>query len=103
MQADEAAKILEEEAKVLDEKKKRQDMLRNKVLAMSRMMKIFKSLREESETVMQLKGLCPDNKVPAGLILKGKQAMEAEIKDKVGLFKDAKQLDMINERMPQQH
>lgn len=69
---------------------------------MSRMMKILKSLREENETVMQLKGLCPDNKVPAGLIMKGKEAMEAEIKDKVGLFKDAKCLDMKNEAMPPQ-
>ena len=71
---------------MLDEKKKRQDMLRNKVLAMSRMMKIFKSLREDSEMVMQLKGLCPDNKVPAGLIMKGKEAMQEEIKDKAGMF-----------------
>ena len=42
---------------------------------MSRMMKIFKNLREDSEMVMQLKGLCPDNKVPQGLILKGKDAL----------------------------
>ena len=69
---------------------------------MSRMMKILKSLREESETVMQLKGLCPDNKVPSGLIMKGKEAMEEEIKDKSGLFKDAKVLDMKNEAMPPQ-
>ncbi len=75
---------------MLEDKKKRQDMLRHKVLAMSRMMKIFKSLREDSEMVMQLKGLCPDNRVPPGLIMKGKQAMEAEIKDKGGMFQDAK-------------
>ncbi len=75
-------------------------MLRNKVKAMSRMMKIFKNLRENSETVMQLKGLCPDSRVPPDLILKGKQALEEEIKDKVGMFKDAKQLDIINERIP---
>ncbi len=101
--AEEAQKILEDEAKSLDDRRKRQDMLRHKVLAMSRMMRIFKSLREDSEMVMQLKGLCPDNKVPPGLIMKGKLAMEAEITDKVGLFQDAKQLDQVNERMPTKH
>ena len=73
--SEEAQKALESEAKAIDDKKKRQDMLRHKVLAMSRMMKIFKNLREDSEMVMELKGLCPDNKVPLGLIMKGKQAL----------------------------
>ena len=45
-----AHQILEQEVKVLQEEKmKKKDVLRNKVLAMSRMMKIFKTLREDSE------------------------------------------------------
>lgn len=44
------------------------ELLRNKVLAMSRMMKMFRTLREENEMVVKLKGICPDGKVPKGLL-----------------------------------
>ncbi len=40
--------------------------------AMSKMMKMFKTLREENESVVQLKGICPDGKVPKGLLLEGR-------------------------------
>ena len=32
------------------------------------MMKYNKVLREESENVIKLKGMCPDNKIPMGLL-----------------------------------
>jgi len=44
------------------------DVLRNKVKFISKMMKLQKVLREESETIMKLKGQCPDNRIPAGLL-----------------------------------
>jgi len=50
-------------------------LLRNKVRAMSKMMKMFKTLREENESVVQLKGICPDGKVPKGLLLEGSKAI----------------------------
>ena len=40
------------------------DLLRKKVRVMSRMFKMLKTIREEKESITQLKGLCPDNKVP---------------------------------------
>ena len=43
---------------------------------MSRMMKIFKTLREENESIVKLKGICSDGKVPMGLLLEGKRALE---------------------------
>ena len=42
---------------------------------MSRMMKMFKTLREESENVVQLKEISSDGKVPIGLLLEGKEAL----------------------------
>jgi len=48
------------------------EAIRNKVKAMSRMMKMFKTLREESESVVQLKGMSSDGKVPIGLLLEAK-------------------------------
>jgi serine/threonine-protein phosphatase 2B catalytic subunit len=76
------------------------ELLRNKVRAMSRMMKMFKTLREENESIVQLKGICPDGKVPMGLILEGKKALESELLDRKDFFSKAKELDSVNEAMP---
>jgi serine/threonine-protein phosphatase 2B catalytic subunit len=85
-----------EESKT-EEKSSKIGILRNKVLFVSRMMRMFKTLREESETVVQLKGMCPDNKIPRGLLQLGGEAM----KDQVEVFDNAKQADKINEKMPE--
>lgn len=74
--------------------------MRNKVRAMSKMMKMFKVLREENESVVQLKGICPDGKVPKGLLLEGKKAIENELVDRSKVFSNAKKLDSVNEAMP---
>ena len=57
---------------------------------MSRMMKMFRTLREENESIVQLKGICPDGKVPKGLLLEGKQALESELTDRKEFFTKAK-------------
>jgi serine/threonine-protein phosphatase 2B catalytic subunit len=67
---------------------------------MSKMMKMFKTLREENESVVQLKGICPDGKVPKGLLLEGKKAIENELVDRSKVFTNAKKLDSHNEGMP---
>ena len=67
---------------------------------MSRMMKMFKTLREENESVVQLKGICADGKVPKGLLLEGKKAIENELVDRSKVFTNAKRLDAMNEAMP---
>ena len=67
---------------------------------MSRMMKMFKTLREENESVVQLKGICSDGKVPRGLLLEGKKALESELVDRSGVFLNAKRMDAMNEAMP---
>lgn len=63
-------------------------------------MKMFKTLREENESVVALKGMCPDGKVPMGLLLEGKKALETELIDRKGFFTKAKSMDSINEGMP---
>ena len=61
---------------------------------------MFKTLREENESVVQLKGICSDGKVPKGLLLEGKKAIENELEDRSGLFDNAKKMDQFNEAMP---
>ena len=63
-------------------------------------MKMFKTMREENESVVQLKGICPDGKVPKGLLLEGKRAIENELVDRSKVFTNAKKLDAMNEAMP---
>ena len=75
------------------------DVLRSKVRTMSRMLKMFKTLREEREAITKLRGLCPDSKIPRGLLLEGGDA----IKDAIDQFKKAKQMDLKNEAMPEEY
>ena len=63
---------------------------------------MFKTLREENESVVQLKGICSDGKVPKGVLLEGRKAIESEISDRSGVFMNAKKYDAMNEAMPTQ-
>lgn len=44
----------------------------------------------------ELKGLCPDKKIPRGLLMEGTDAL----RDAVEAFSKAKKWDLINERRP---
>ena len=68
--------------------------LRSKVMVFSRMARMLKTLREENETVLKLKGVCPGSRLKPGLLLGGKEAM-------VRAFEDAKAIDIVNERRPE--
>jgi serine/threonine-protein phosphatase 2B catalytic subunit len=46
--------------------------------------------------VEELKGLCPDKKIPRGLLMEGTDAL----RDAVEAFSKAKKWDLINERRP---
>ena len=61
------------------------------------MMKVMRTLREENELIVKLKGLCPGNKIPRGVILSGPNALKTTY-DK---YKNAKSLDLINEKYPE--
>lgn len=72
------------------------EIFRNKVRAVSKMMKMLKTLREDKEVILQLKGLCPDNKIPRGLLQLGRDAIVGA----VDAFRQAKEWDICNERRP---
>lgn len=60
------------------------------------MIKIFKTLRKENEDILKLKGLCPDNKLPKGVLLEGSSA----IKNALENFTNIKKHDINNEKRP---
>ena len=51
--------------------------LKSKIRMITMMMKLQKTLREENELIVKLKGFCPDNKIPRGLILEGRNALKS--------------------------
>lgn len=86
-------KVKELQEEIKDNKGQR---MRKKIKAMSKMLIMFKTIREEEETIMQLKGLCPGQKIPPGLIQQGKKALE----NALTLFNSAKSWDSHNEKRP---
>eukprot|EP01104_Vermistella_antarctica_P007848 TRINITY_DN1944_c0_g2_i1.p1 TRINITY_DN1944_c0_g2~~TRINITY_DN1944_c0_g2_i1.p1 ORF type:complete len:600 (+),score=201.13 TRINITY_DN1944_c0_g2_i1:185-1801(+) len=74
----------------------KQEAIRNKIRAMGRLSKWMKTLREEREVILKLKGLTDRNVIPRGLLSEGADA----IYEAVGNFERAKAADAENEHRP---
>jgi len=70
--------------------------LRQKVLAVSRVMKFYRTLQQEQADIIKLKQLSPNRKLPNGVLAGGKEAIQAALKS----FNDAKRIDAESEMYP---
>lgn len=71
-------------------------LLKKKVLSVSKILRMYKILRQEHEAIVQLKQLTPNHKMPFGLLGKGSD----EIQRALSGFESAKQADLDNEKRP---
>uniref|UniRef100_A0A0K6SBC8 Serine/threonine-protein phosphatase n=1 Tax=Chromera velia CCMP2878 TaxID=1169474 RepID=A0A0K6SBC8_9ALVE len=85
------------EESLAEKMRKRKEELRNKVKTVSRMMKMFKTLRQENELIVQLKGQTPGHRIPMGALIEGRRGLESEM----DLFNNLKKVDVKNEGRPE--
>jgi serine/threonine-protein phosphatase 2B catalytic subunit len=79
-----------------DSSTERRKVIKNKILAVGRMARVFSLLREESERVSELKSMSGSSKLPYGTLALGAEG----IKDAIKGFDDARKSDIENERLP---
>jgi serine/threonine-protein phosphatase 2B catalytic subunit len=72
--------------------------IKNKILAIGRLSRVFQVLREEAERVTELKTVS-GGRLPAGTLMLGAEG----IKDAISSFEDARKVDLQNERLPPSH
>lgn len=74
----------------------RRRVIKNKILAVGHMARVFSLLREESENVSELKSISATGKLPCGTLALGAEG----IKKAIMSFEDARRSDIENERLP---
>lgn len=73
----------------------RRDVLKNKILAIGRLSRMFQVLRQESESVNELKAQT-GGRLPTGTLMLGSQG----IRNAITSFEEARQVDLVNESLP---
>ncbi|KAK0566772.1 3',5'-cyclic-nucleotide phosphodiesterase (PDEase) (3':5'-CNP) [Tilletia horrida] len=74
----------------------RKVVIKNKILAVGRMSRVFALLREEAERVSELKSASATGKLPYGTLALGSEG----IKEAITNFDEARRVDIENERLP---
>ncbi|KAI4522636.1 Metallo-dependent phosphatase [Schizophyllum commune Loenen D] len=79
-----------------DEGDARKKVIKNKIMAVGRMARVFALLHAESEKVSELKNISGTSKLPYGTLAAGTEG----IKEAITGFEEARKSDIENERLP---
>jgi serine/threonine-protein phosphatase 2B catalytic subunit len=79
-----------------DVQAKRRQQIKAKILLVSKFQRMFSTLRTERENILLLRGLSERNTIPKGLLSGGSKA----IQEAIGNFMKAKEVDLVNEKIP---
>jgi len=71
-------------------------VLKTKVQAVTKLMRMYKVLKENQNNIVKLKQLSPNNKLPHGVLAGGSKEIEKVLES----FKSAKRADQVNEVLP---
>ncbi|KAJ3748029.1 Metallo-dependent phosphatase-like protein [Lentinula detonsa] len=74
----------------------RRKVIKNKIMAVGRVARVFALLREDAEKVSELKNISGSSKLPYGALASGAEGIKNAIKG----FEDARKSDIENERLP---
>merc|ERR1712083_14660 len=75
------------------------NVLKGKVVAVTKLMRMYKVLKENQDNIIKLKQLSPNGHLPCGVLAGGAKSIEQAISS----FSNAKAADKVNEALPGQH
>ncbi|KAI9094893.1 Metallo-dependent phosphatase-like protein [Phlyctochytrium arcticum] len=81
---------------VVNEQEARRQVIKNKIRAVGRIARSFQVLRQESESIMELKNVMGTTTLPPGTLALGAEG----IKQAISTFDEARSADIDNERLP---
>merc|ERR1712048_1397995 len=87
---------VDENAIVQVSKGDKTNMLKAKVLSVTKLMRMYKVLKENQDNIIRLKQLSPSGKLPSGVLAGGSGSIEKAI----GSFNGARAADKVNEAAP---
>ena len=98
----------DEATRAAEEREARRQIIRNKVMAIGRLSRVFAVLREESESVSELRRVSGGVRLPAGTLMLGAEGIKEGIRHSqfslhrlaIGSFEEARKSDIENERLP---
>ncbi|ETO32761.1 hypothetical protein RFI_04354 [Reticulomyxa filosa] len=78
--------------------RKKGGVLKDKVVAVTKLMRMYRVLKENQNNIVQLKQLSPNRQLPAGILQGGQAAIEKALSS----FNEARRADKANDAMPLQ-